>query len=156
MTRNLTMTALTLAAALPTAALAQATGSAQLAAQIGVNAERFSATELVQLRSELQDGNRQGVNLILGEAGSDLTYDQLSAGIRDRGVDLDVTPDTVTGAIPDTSAKEQLAAPLGVDAADFTVNELVDLQAAVDAGDENDVRAILSEAGVDPSSVTVN
>lgn len=156
MTRNLTVTALALAAALPATAFAQAAGTAQIASQIGVEAERYSAAELVQLRKDLRDGNREGANLILSEAGSDLTYDQLSAGIRDRGIDLGLETGNVTDAVPETTAKEQLAGPLGVDAADFTLTQLVDLRSAVDNGDESEIRAILSEAGVDRSAVSVN
>jgi hypothetical protein len=154
-----TLSALALATVLPATALAQTAGTAQLAAQIGVDPNRFSAVELTELRAELEDGNRVGVNLILDEAGSDLTYDQLIAGIRENSVDLSGVTDGIGatgGTADDAAGKEQIAGALGVDPDAFTLNQLVQLQAAVDNGEDNVIRDILSDAGVDETVLTVN
>lgn len=161
MTRTLTMTAIALAAVLPATAFAQSAGNSQLAAQIGVNADRYSAVELVQLRAELEENNREGVNRILRNAGSELTYDQLSAGFREGAVDLSTRLETSGQLSPaqersEAVAKAQLAGPLNVDPADFTLSELVELRTARDEGDESVIRAILAKAGVDRTALSVN
>jgi hypothetical protein len=159
MTRTLTLSALALAVTLPATAFAQAAGTSQLAAQLGVDAERYSAAELVSLRAELEDNNREGVNLILRNAGSDLTYDELAAGLRDNGTNpatgvADVlSPEQVAA---ENDAKAQLAGPLNVDPADFTLNELVALRTEQANGDESAIRAILKDAGVERNVLSVN
>lgn len=156
MKRSITLSALALAIALPTFAGAQtAPGTAQYAANLGVNAEQFTLNELVALDKALQDNNRTGANFILSQAGSDVNYDQLQAG----QISNPNAPALVTRASSNsstsTAGKSQIAATIGVDPANFTLNELVGLKAAVDTNDDQKVRAILSKAGVERNALSI-
>ncbi|QIE42741.1 hypothetical protein [Meridianimarinicoccus aquatilis] len=156
MKRSITLSALALAIALPTFAGAQtAPGTAQYAANLGVNAEQFTLSELVALDKALEDNNRTGANFILSQAGSDVNYDQLQAGqISDPNAAPLVTRASSTSSTS-TAGKSQIAATIGVDPADFTLNELVGLKSAVDTNDEQKIRAILTKAGVERNALSI-
>ncbi|MFM2354718.1 MAG: hypothetical protein RLZZ528_454 [Pseudomonadota bacterium] len=78
-------------------------GKAQIAAQVGVDAAAFSTNDLIRLQDALRSGDEETVAFILnGSDNGDVTTD--------RGV---VTP-----------GKAQLAASLGLNAAEYTTAEL--------------------------------
>ena len=78
-------------------------GKAQIAAQVGVDAASFSTNDLIRLKDAIQANDRETVAFILnGSDNGDVA--------NDRGT---VTP-----------GKAQLAASLGVSAADYTTAEL--------------------------------
>jgi hypothetical protein len=156
MNRTLTAAALVFAASLPTFASAQsAPGTAQLAANLGVNADRYSLNELVSLDKALRDDNRVGTNQILTRAGSDLTYDKLKAGIVTDPASVTAPRAAGNNAAAEATAKAQIAGAIGVNPENFTLNELVGLKAAVDEGDYSKVRAIFSRLGIDRSPLSV-
>lgn len=155
MTRMMTATAFALATALPTLAAAQATApDAQYAAQIGVDASKYSLTELVALDKALRDDNRQGANQILSDAGSELTYNDLISNLDANGMTIaDVEVPEVQIDAPE--GKAQLAASIGVDPEAFTLTQLVALKSAIDTSDEDEVQNILDEVGVDRTALSV-
>ncbi|TDL86102.1 hypothetical protein [Meridianimarinicoccus aquatilis] len=157
MTFKITAAALALATALPTMTFAQ-TDNAQYAASIGVNADNYTLSELVELDKALRDNDREKANLVLSEAGSEMTYEQLQAGMTANGMTMsDIEAPEMEAAEVETysGGKEQIAAVIGVDAEDFTLNELVGLKAAVDTGDEDAAQAILDRAGVEGTAASL-
>lgn len=157
MTFKITAAALALATALPTMAFAQ-TDYGQYAASIGVNADNYTLSELVELDKALRDNDREKANIVLSEAGSELTYEQLQAGMTENGMTMDdIEAPTVAAPEVDTytGGKEQIAAVIGVDPDDFTLTELVGLKSAVDTGDEDAVQAILDKAGVETTALSL-
>lgn len=112
--------ALTTAIALGLAAPAFAND--QLAASLGVEPGVYSTAELVTLRTAMEDGNEALANFIL-DGGSETVSTQ-SFGI--------------------SAGHQQLADALGVDAADYSVAELVTLRDAIENDNEARVNFILS------------
>ncbi len=84
-------------------------GAAQLALALGVEPGRFTTAELLQIQDAKRDNDQFRINAIL-------SGQTRAAG--DRGV---------------TAGKEQLAALAGVNAADYTLAELVALQPKADS-----------------------
>ena len=127
--------ALTTAIALGLAAPAFAND--QLAASIGVEPGVYTTAELIQLRSALEDNDQSTVNFILDMV--DGTPAANSAGAR------------------------SIAASIGVDAADFSVNELIALRRALEENDQSQVDFIkdhgaevtMSTRGVTPGQAAL-
>lgn len=86
-------------------------GHRQLAASLGVDPTDFSVAELVQLRVAREDGDAIAERAIMANGGDVIS--------------------TQSGGI--TGGQRQLAASLGVDPADYTVNELAGMY--IDAHD---------------------
>ena len=95
---------LSAAIALPAAANS---GKDQLAAGLGVNADAYTAAELVQLREAIRQDDRSKANWII------------DGGLRERVE----APGRVTPSMA------QLAAGLGVDASDYTASQLAEMYA---------------------------
>lgn len=124
--RRFTLSALAIAAALSGgAALAQSVnpGVAQLAASAGVSAEGFTQAQLIRLIQAQEDNDRETIAFILSQRSSDISRSDMGG----------VTP----GAA-------QLAASLGVEPGRYTVNELIRLERAVEANDDETINFILS------------
>lgn len=99
----------------------------QLAASLGVAGQGLSTAELVELKSAADEGNAARINAVLLKAGA--------------------TASTAsTKSFGGTDAKAQLAASLGVNAADYSLSELVALKSAVDSDDVTRINAITSHA----------
>ncbi|MFV0245015.1 MAG: hypothetical protein ACK5IB_08355 [Qingshengfaniella sp.] len=130
-----TILAVTFVAASAGAAIAQpATGPGyDMMAQIaGVETGVYTAAELSRLNSgsDLDSLERR---TIMNKAKSGLTF---------------------ISASPSAGA-HQLAAEIGVNAADFTMPQLIQLQSAKAEGDSLAIRTILADAGVDINSTTL-
>lgn len=97
-------------------------GKAQLAAEAGVDASDFTIAQLERLIQADRDNDDEEVRFILSQAG---TYS-------DNGV-------VSTSSVPSAGHK-MLAATLGVDANDYTVNELQRLDKAVQDNDQVEIR----------------
>ncbi|MCU0816831.1 MAG: hypothetical protein MUF74_10300 [Cypionkella sp.] len=127
--RTSIFTTVTLVAALAagaSAAQSVSPGMAQLAASAGVSPEGFTQAQLIRLLDAQRDNDRQTIDFILGQRGSDLTRSDM-------------------GSAPvATPGSAQLAASLGVDAGQYTLNELIRLREAQRENDAETVRFILS------------
>lgn len=88
----------------PSASISDSVGSAQLALEAGVEPGRFTTAELLELINAKRENDSTRVNFIL-------------SGANRQGVSSDVTP-----------GKVQLAATAGVNAADYSLSDLVALQ----------------------------
>jgi hypothetical protein len=88
----------------PTTSAANSAGAAQLALEAGVEPGRFTTAELLELINAKRENDSARVNFIL-------------SGANRQGVSSDVTP-----------GKVQLAATAGVNAADYSLSDLVALQ----------------------------
>lgn len=160
--RNITLSIIALSAALGAGAVSAQSinpGVAQLAATAGVSADRFTQAQLIQLIDAQRDNDRERINFILGQAGSDVSRSEmgsptspgaaqlaLSAGVEPgrftqveliRLIDAQRAEDTETVAYilsgdsrattddaTISAGRAQLAASLGVNAADYTLAEL--------------------------------
>lgn len=174
MIRKSTLSLAALAVSLPAIAFAQAGGKEQLAGEIGVNADNFTVSELIRLDKALDEDDAVEGRNILEANDSDVTFEALQNGLdADARARIDamilemdetgMTRDNAAmngatggmaaegdgGIVPETSGKEQIAGNLNVPADQFTLNQLIDLQAAVNNGDELEAGKILDEAGVD-------
>ncbi len=126
------MKTLALTTAIALGLSAPAFASDQLAASVGVEPGTFTTAELIRLRSALEDNDQSTVNFILGM--------------------VDGTP-SANGA-----GAQSIAASIGVDAAAFTLNELVALRSALEDNDQAQVDFIkngasdvtMSSRGVSP------
>lgn len=101
-------------------------GTRQLATALGVSAEEFTLAELIDLQRAVEETDQARVAFILSHDGA--------------------TGVTASGRDGVTAGKQQLAAPLGVNAANFTVNQLIDLQRATEEGDQSRIAFILGNA----------
>jgi hypothetical protein len=114
------MKTLALTTAIALGLSAPAFASDQLAASVGVEPGTFTTAELIRLRSALEDNDQSTVNFILGM--------------------VDGTP-SANGA-----GAQSIAASIGVDAAAFTLNELVALRSALEDNDQAQVDFIKNGA----------
>ncbi|SDJ12610.1 hypothetical protein [Aliiruegeria lutimaris] len=118
--------ALATSALLTLAVAAPAFASDQLATVLGVQGQGFSQSELIQLKAANDDGDATRINFLLENGGA-----------------ASVTASTKSAAEPGV---QQLAASLGVNAADYSRGELVALKAALDDGDSARINALRDQA----------
>ena len=124
--RKFTIPALVLAATLAGGAgIAQTVspGVAQLAASAGVSAADFNSAQLIRLTEAQAENDRETVRFILSQRASSVSRSDMGG----------VKP----GAV-------QLAGSLGVEAGRYTLDELIRLDRARQANDEETYRFILS------------
>jgi hypothetical protein len=127
--RKSIFTTVTLVAALAAGAVSAQSispGMAQLAASAGVSPEGFTQPQLVRLLEAQRENDRQTIDFILSQRGSDLTRS-----------DMGSAPAATPGAA-------QLAASLGVDAGQYSLNELIRLEEAQRENDDETTAFILS------------
>lgn len=137
MIRNLTASALILAALTGAAAASSAqprlnAGDVQLAHSAGVEPGRYSRAELINIIDARQDGETSRLNYVLSGA------------------------NRTSGAATGTAGLDQLAASAGVEPGQFTANELQRLIIAKAEGDTNEVRFVVSgnaRAAANPAAV---
>jgi hypothetical protein len=101
-------------------------GTRQLATSLGVSADAFTLAELIDLQRAVEDNDQSRIAFILSHDG-------------DTGV-------TVSGRDGVSGGKAQFAASLGVNAADFTLAQLIDLQRATEENDQSRIAFILGNA----------
>jgi hypothetical protein len=144
MKRKLTLSAIAFVAALPAMVLAQE-GKEQIANILGVEANEFTLSELLQMETAASAGDRETVEKILAESNSGLTAEQVIQR---------VTPENATKLqevrMSDYNyGKLQIANSIGVDPDYFTLAELVELQDAIDNKDADTVKLMIDRAGLD-------
>ncbi|NDR57624.1 hypothetical protein [Aliiruegeria sabulilitoris] len=127
--------ALATTALLTLAVAAPAFAGDQLATVLGVQGQGFSQSELIQLKAAYDDGDTTRINFLLDHGGA-----------------ADITASTKSTVDP---GAQQLAASLGVNAAGYSLGELVALKAALDDGDAAQINAVRDHAAnkhLEPSS----
>lgn len=115
------ITVMSLAIAAPAFA---ASGTDQLAAQLGVAPGVYTLAQLTQLQSARNDNDQQRFDFILSQAGVEATRNAVASGAVNPGV-------------------AQIAAQVGVSPNAYSLNDLIGLQNAIQANDSQTVAFIL-------------
>ena len=101
-------------------------GTRQIAASLGVSADAFTLAQLIDLQRATEDNDQARIAFILSNGSAP-------------GV-------TVSGRDQVSGGKQQLAASIGVNGADFTLAQLIDLQRATEENDQARIAFILANA----------